>query len=210
MSGALQHGSQPAGGCVLRRPGAAGVGRRWSKTSGWPATPTACGWSAPELARRIVPGQFLMLRLAGGNDPLLGRPLALYDTWLRRRRHAARRRRRLPGRRPDDVATGRGEGRRRDRSLGPARQRLFDRAGRSPDHGRRRHRPDAVSGPGPRSARRPRLRRRRPADRCERSGRRSATACAPSICWPASTTSARRASTSASAATTAASAATAS
>ncbi len=34
----------------------------------------------PEIARRIVPGQFLMLRLAGLNDPLLGRPLALYDT----------------------------------------------------------------------------------------------------------------------------------
>jgi dihydroorotate dehydrogenase electron transfer subunit len=33
----------------------------------------------PTLARRIVPGQFLMLRLAGANDPLLGRPLALYD-----------------------------------------------------------------------------------------------------------------------------------
>jgi dihydroorotate dehydrogenase electron transfer subunit len=36
----------------------------------------------PELARRIVPGQFVMLRLAGGNEPLLGRPLALYDTVL--------------------------------------------------------------------------------------------------------------------------------
>jgi dihydroorotate dehydrogenase electron transfer subunit len=35
---------------------------------------------APELARRIVPGQFLMLRLTGVNDPLIGRPLALYDT----------------------------------------------------------------------------------------------------------------------------------
>jgi dihydroorotate dehydrogenase electron transfer subunit len=35
-----------------------------------------------EMARRIVPGQFLMLRLAGFNDPLLGRPLALYDTVL--------------------------------------------------------------------------------------------------------------------------------
>jgi dihydroorotate dehydrogenase electron transfer subunit len=33
-----------------------------------------------ELARRIVPGQFLMLKLAGLDDPLLGRPLALYDT----------------------------------------------------------------------------------------------------------------------------------
>lgn len=33
----------------------------------------------PELARRITPGQFLMLRLADGTDPLLGRPFALYD-----------------------------------------------------------------------------------------------------------------------------------
>jgi dihydroorotate dehydrogenase electron transfer subunit len=37
---------------------------------------------APPLARRILPGQFLMLRLAGVNDPLIGRPLALYDTIL--------------------------------------------------------------------------------------------------------------------------------
>ena len=36
--------------------------------------------AAPEIARRVVPGQFLMLRLAGCNDPLIGRPLALYDT----------------------------------------------------------------------------------------------------------------------------------
>jgi len=35
---------------------------------------------APELAIRIMPGQFLMLRLADVNDPLIGRPLALYDT----------------------------------------------------------------------------------------------------------------------------------
>jgi dihydroorotate dehydrogenase electron transfer subunit len=37
-------------------------------------------FQCPRLARRIVPGQFLMLRLHGENDPLLGRPLALYDT----------------------------------------------------------------------------------------------------------------------------------
>lgn len=37
---------------------------------------------AAEIARRIVPGQFLMLRLGEGNDPLLARPLALYDTVL--------------------------------------------------------------------------------------------------------------------------------
>ncbi|MEX2114509.1 MAG: dihydroorotate dehydrogenase electron transfer subunit [Pirellulales bacterium] len=37
-------------------------------------------FDCPEMARRIVPGQFLMMRLPAGNDPLLGRPLALYDT----------------------------------------------------------------------------------------------------------------------------------
>ncbi len=39
-------------------------------------------FAAPQLARRIVPGQFIMLRLAGCDDPLLGRALALYDTVL--------------------------------------------------------------------------------------------------------------------------------
>ena len=34
----------------------------------------------PEMARRFVPGQFLMMRLAGYEDPMLGRPFALYDT----------------------------------------------------------------------------------------------------------------------------------
>ncbi|MCS6852361.1 MAG: dihydroorotate dehydrogenase electron transfer subunit [Gemmataceae bacterium] len=37
---------------------------------------------APELARAIRPGQFVMLRLPQTTDPLLGRPLALYDTVL--------------------------------------------------------------------------------------------------------------------------------
>src|SRR5260370_16080643 len=37
---------------------------------------------APELARRIRPGQFVMLRPTHGTDPLLGRPFALYDTFL--------------------------------------------------------------------------------------------------------------------------------
>jgi dihydroorotate dehydrogenase electron transfer subunit len=37
---------------------------------------------APELARSIRPGQFIMLRLPGTTDPLLGRPFALYDTVL--------------------------------------------------------------------------------------------------------------------------------
>ncbi len=36
----------------------------------------------PELARCTRPGQFMMLRLSGRSDPLLGRPFALYDTFL--------------------------------------------------------------------------------------------------------------------------------
>ena len=39
-------------------------------------------FECPELARCIVPGQFLMLRLNARNDPLIGRPMALYDTVL--------------------------------------------------------------------------------------------------------------------------------
>src|SRR5580693_3886327 len=37
---------------------------------------------APALAAAIRPGQFVMLRLPGSTDPLLGRPFALYDTVL--------------------------------------------------------------------------------------------------------------------------------
>ncbi len=36
--------------------------------------------AAPELARAIRPGQFVMLRPTRGTDPLLGRAFALYDT----------------------------------------------------------------------------------------------------------------------------------
>jgi dihydroorotate dehydrogenase electron transfer subunit len=39
-------------------------------------------FDCPDLAAAIRPGQFLMLRLLGVNDPLLGRPFALYDTVL--------------------------------------------------------------------------------------------------------------------------------
>jgi dihydroorotate dehydrogenase electron transfer subunit len=35
-----------------------------------------------DLAAAFLPGQFLMLRLPGTTDPLLGRPFALYDTVL--------------------------------------------------------------------------------------------------------------------------------
>ena len=33
----------------------------------------------PSLASAILPGQFVMVRAGSGNDPLLGRPFALYD-----------------------------------------------------------------------------------------------------------------------------------
>lgn len=36
----------------------------------------------PNIAGPIRPGQFVMLRLSDGSDPLLGRPFALYDTVL--------------------------------------------------------------------------------------------------------------------------------
>jgi dihydroorotate dehydrogenase electron transfer subunit len=36
----------------------------------------------PKIAGRITPGQFFMLRPPDGSDPLLGRPFALYDTYL--------------------------------------------------------------------------------------------------------------------------------
>lgn len=35
----------------------------------------------PNLAERIVPGQFVMVRIARRHDPLLARPLALYDIY---------------------------------------------------------------------------------------------------------------------------------
>ncbi len=43
---------------------------------------------APALAAAIRPGQFVMLRLPGLTDPLLGRPFALYDTVLDQQGHA--------------------------------------------------------------------------------------------------------------------------
>lgn len=36
----------------------------------------------PEIARQSVPGQFFMIRQPGVTNPLLGRPFALYDTYL--------------------------------------------------------------------------------------------------------------------------------
>jgi dihydroorotate dehydrogenase electron transfer subunit len=81
----------------------AGSARRWQVT---PAQPTAEGChssnvrrsrilahrqvadgtfrlrvACPEIAATAVPGQFVMVRLPGRNDPLLARPLAVYDTF---------------------------------------------------------------------------------------------------------------------------------
>lgn len=36
--------------------------------------------ACPPIAARAVPGQFVMLRLDGLSDPLIGRPMAVYDT----------------------------------------------------------------------------------------------------------------------------------
>ncbi|MFN0053068.1 MAG: dihydroorotate dehydrogenase electron transfer subunit [Planctomycetales bacterium] len=36
----------------------------------------------PEMARTVRPGQFFMIRAPHTTQPLLGRPFALYDTWL--------------------------------------------------------------------------------------------------------------------------------
>lgn len=36
-------------------------------------------FDAPTIAENIIPGQFVMLRLAGTSDPLIGRALAMYD-----------------------------------------------------------------------------------------------------------------------------------
>lgn len=38
--------------------------------------------TCPEIAQAFKPGQFCMLRVPGVHDPLLGRPLAIYDLWL--------------------------------------------------------------------------------------------------------------------------------
>jgi dihydroorotate dehydrogenase electron transfer subunit len=37
--------------------------------------------ACPEIARQILPGQFFMVRAPGRDDPLLGRPFALFDTY---------------------------------------------------------------------------------------------------------------------------------
>jgi dihydroorotate dehydrogenase electron transfer subunit len=38
--------------------------------------------AAPRIAQLVVPGQFVMMRLAGLSDPLIGRALAVYDVYF--------------------------------------------------------------------------------------------------------------------------------
>lgn len=38
--------------------------------------------ACPDIARQAIPGRFFMIREPGRIDPLLGRPFALYDTYL--------------------------------------------------------------------------------------------------------------------------------
>ena len=64
-------------------------------------------FECPQIARRIVPGQFLMVRLADVNDPLLGRPLALYDVMLDAAGEPCGNRRCLPCAGEDDQSIGR-------------------------------------------------------------------------------------------------------
>jgi dihydroorotate dehydrogenase electron transfer subunit len=47
---------------------------RWVAKDTWRLT-----FEAPALASRTRPGQFFMVRIAGQNDPLIGRALAMYD-----------------------------------------------------------------------------------------------------------------------------------
>ena len=111
------------------------------------------------MARAIKPGQFVMIRPGpeGATDPLLGRPLALYDVVRDPDGHAHRVRRRLPGRRARHGRPGPAPARRAACGVGPARQRLRPTPGWTGRLRGRRHRSDAVPGPGPLVARPRRL-----------------------------------------------------
>ena len=100
-------------------------------------------FACPEIARRIVPGQFVMLRLADCNDPLLGRPLALYDVAPDAGK-AALPRHRVPGGGQDDPALARVPGRLAAGGVGSAGQRLSAHAHRAPGDGCRRDRANAL------------------------------------------------------------------
>ena len=145
---------------------------------------------APALARAILPGQFVMLRLPGGTDPLLGRPFALYDTVLDAGGEPSaldivylvvgKLTRLLATLRPGDTVA----------VWGPLGNGFPDLAG--VDHiapGGRRHRPDTFPGPRPRPARGTRLRGRAAASPVSAQSR-SITASARQTWLPAWMTSA--------------------
>ena len=48
----------------------------------WAKTTRRIRLKCPAIARQIVPGQFVMVRIPDRPDPLLGRPFALYDVYL--------------------------------------------------------------------------------------------------------------------------------
>ena len=120
-------------------------------------------FECPPIARQIVPGQFIMMRLAGCNDPLLGRPLALYDVVRDAAGRAAamdivyqavgKMTRRLAG-----VQTGTPL-----EVWGPLGNGFPPTPGRTLGHGGRRHRADALPRPGQGAPRPGALRRAAPA-----------------------------------------------
>ena len=115
---------------------------------------------AQGLARSIRPGQFLMLRLPGTTDPLLGRPFALCDTVLDAQGQAVAVDCRLPGGGQAYRLVGAIRSGRRRRGLGSARQ-WFSRASGTRSRGARRgwYRADALPCLYPRTARPAWLRR---------------------------------------------------
>ena len=128
----------------------------------------------------------------GASDPLLGRPLALYDVVRDASGVADRLRRRLPrvGRGTAALAAARpGE---RLSVWGPLGNGFGPPPSRTGHLRGRRHRPDAVPGPGSRVAGRAGLTAVAAPDRRPRCS----TASGRPRSWPGSTTSARRGSTS--------------
>ena len=94
-------------------------------------------FDCPELAQIIVPGQFVMLRMAGCDDPLLGRPFALYDTVLDSLWLCGGHRRGVPGDGQDDLSPCQTQSRRPTGSMGTLGEWFFCRLNRAPSDGRR-------------------------------------------------------------------------
>ncbi len=142
-------------------------------------------FDCPQIAERITPGQFVMLRLAGYDDPLLGRPLALYDTVLDDSGRPVGSRCRVPGGGQTDPQAGEPHERPDAGSLGAAGQRLSPAVHRAFDHGGGRHWPDPVRRFGPGIPGPSLLRDAAARSSAKRRRSRSATGPAVAIIWPA-------------------------